>query len=417
MIGFACLWLFVFAVPWENIVKIEGIGTIGSLLGMVAAGGVLLTVAVNGRVRPLRAFHLFVLGFTAWAVVGMFWVPLPQFEEAMSKISTYLQLTLLIWVVWELTTTYSRVFHLLTAYLFGCYVSALQTIRNYQTGVGTRKAETRFAAEGFDPNDLGMVLAVGLPMAWYLSIVTKSVVLRWVARGYIPVGVLAILLTGSRSALIAAAVGLVMVPLTLGQVRVGVKVAAIVALFVAAYVAVTVVPTTTWARLGTVQSEIASGTMNTRTMIWKAGVQAFPEHPITGHGPAMFRWAIRPITGYTMRAHNTFLGVLVEHGLIGFTLFLGILVSVIRGALRMPVLERRYMLVQIAVIGVAFLPLTWEGQKAWWVTLAALVCGIASIRQSQEASAGAASAEGRSAVPAFRFPRRPRPRGAGAEAR
>jgi hypothetical protein len=72
----------------------------------------------------------------------------------------------------------------------------------------------RFFAGGADPNSLGMTLALGVPIAWYLSLTAKRPLTRWLRRAYRPLAMFATVLTGSRGAMIAMMVALLIIPLT-----------------------------------------------------------------------------------------------------------------------------------------------------------------------------------------------------------
>ena len=51
-----------------------------------------------------------------------------------------------------------------------------------------------------------MILALAIPMAWYLGLTYRQPLLRWICRGYVPLCVVAIGLTGSRGGVIATTV-------------------------------------------------------------------------------------------------------------------------------------------------------------------------------------------------------------------
>ena len=57
-VAYAALWVFVFSVPWENIILIPGVGTIGRLTGMVALGFAVLAAVIQARMRPSQPFHV-----------------------------------------------------------------------------------------------------------------------------------------------------------------------------------------------------------------------------------------------------------------------------------------------------------------------------------------------------------------------
>jgi O-antigen ligase len=67
-----------------------------------------------------------------------------------------------------------------------------------------------------------------------------------------------------------------------------------------------------------------------RPLIWRAAIDMWRDHPLTGVGPAHFDYrfrAYRPASGYIQgrpdRAHNDYLNTLADWGLIGFTLVAG----------------------------------------------------------------------------------------------
>jgi hypothetical protein len=187
--------------------------------------------------------------------------------------------------------------------------------------------------------------------------------LRWLCRAYLPVGVLAIGLTGSRGGLLTTIVALLIVPLTMDRLTPGRLVTAVVVLAGAAGLAVAYVPDKIVERLSTTRAEVQDASFGNRFTLWVAGVHAFERRPMMGHGTGEFVQAVRPELGSRSNvAHNTYLSVLVEQGIVGLTLFLTMLVAVYRSVLRLPKLERRFALLLLATLAIAMLPLTWEDQ-------------------------------------------------------
>ena len=87
-------------------------------------------------------------------------------------------------------------------------------------------------------------------------------------------------------------------------------------------------------------------------------------------------------TWQSFLAHNSFISVLVEEGLVGLWLYLTMLFSVFSSILRLPRLERRFGLVLLATLVTAMLPLTWEDQKATWFIMAAALIGMSALHVS-----------------------------------
>jgi O-antigen ligase len=157
---------------------------------------------------------------------------------------------------------------------------------------------------------------------------------------------------------------LLIVPMTMSQLSPGKIAAAIILLFASGAVAVAYIPTTSWQRFATTRTQVESGTMNSRLTIWKEGLKAFSKKPMLGYGTSSFNWTVHS------QAHNSYLAVLVEQGLVGFGFFALIFLAVFTKVLKMPTMERRFALVLFATVGVAMLPLGWDDRKPVWVILA-----------------------------------------------
>ena len=292
------------------------------------------------------------------------------------------------------------------AYVAGAYVAVASTIHSYLTGVSTAAAAERFSAAGFDPNDLGAMLALALPMAWYLATKTRNVFLRWINRAYFVFGMLAILLTGSRGALLATVVALMVVPWTLTQVRVGVKFAAVILIVAASYTAVQLVPENLFERLSTTSSELSEGTLNNRLRIWKWGLSTVPEHPIGGYGPGGWYRAIGLQIG-NKAPHSTWLAILVEEGAVGLVIYLSMFVMLFRGLRRLaPTFDRRVGLTLLATLIMAITPLGWHLYKPAWLVLTLLAAMTDVVPRTQRVSEPVPIRGQRNRPP---LPPRPRP--------
>jgi O-antigen ligase len=75
-------------------------------------------------------------------------------------------------------------------------------------------------------------------------------------------------------------------------------------------------------------------------------------------------------------AHNTFLSVLVELGIVGALLLGGLLVSAFRSALRMPSLERCLWVALLLTWSVGVSSLTWEYRKPTWFLFGILAAHV-----------------------------------------
>lgn len=367
-VAYAALWVFVFSIPWENIIVVPGVGAISRLAGIVAMGFAALAVMVSGRCRRWHPLHVAALLFLIWTSVGqMFFIS----DRLSHKYEAYIQLVLVMWMIWELAPSRQRQIGLLTAYVAGTYVAAFNTIMVYRRA---GSAVRRFAAEGFDPNDLAMILSLALPMAWYLGMTYRQPLMRWFCRAYLPIGLVAVGLTGSRGGMLASMLGLLIVPLTMTKLSPSRVAAAMLMMSISAALAITYVPQTVVQRLASTGAQVEGGGLNGRWKIWVVAVQAFEQRPITGYGSGSFKGVAAKWLGARAQvAHNSYLSLLVEQGIVGFLLYSAMFISVFLALLKLPLLERRFTLVLMATLGLAMLPLSWEDHKAVWSILAILL--------------------------------------------
>lgn len=366
-VAYASLWIFIFAVPWERLVMLPGLSIVTRVTGAIALGLTLLAIVISGRVRRWRVFHTAALLFVIWTGFAVWMIEMPRIPQ---KYYTFVQLFLVLWMMWELGSTVSRQRGLLAAYVLGACVPAIATILLYIREAGVLR---RFSAGGADPNSLGMTLALGIPIAWYLSLTATRPLYRLLWRAYLPLAMFATVLTGSRGAMIATMVALLIIPLTT-SLSPGRLVAAIALLALSGALIVAYAPERVVERLGTAGSSVESLSFGGRFTLWKAGIHAFGYRPMMGYGVGGFIRAISPELGArALVAHNSFLSVMVEEGLVGLMFYLAMLWSVFSSILRFPWLERRFGLVLLATLGTAMTPLTWEDNKTAWFVMAALI--------------------------------------------
>jgi O-antigen ligase len=198
-------------------------------------------------------------------------------------------------------------------------------------------------------------------------------------------------LTGSRGGMIAWMVALTIIPLTMslspGRLAGVIGLLGLSAVLVAAYVPDRIVE-----RLGSTTTSVETRSLGGRFRLWKAGIHAFAHRPVMGYGVGSYKMAITPEVGDdALVAHNSYLSVLVEEGMVGLILYMTMLFSVVSAVRHLPRLERRFGLVLLTTLGTAMLPLTWEDQKQVWFITAVMI-GMASLGRRPSASVGRADA-------------------------
>jgi len=379
--------VFIFLVPWEGMVRLP-FGTFARFTGIAIAAFWLVTVLVTGRLRKLGPFQFMVGLFVIWNGLSVFWSENPNRSFAHTR--TWAQMFLLVVILWDLYTTRSSLLAGLQAYILGGYVAVGSALYNYFTGKAYYTNYQRFSPGETNPDGFGFIMALGIPVAWYLAgSLPKSGIsrfLRFINYVYIPAALLGIALSGTRTALLASVVGMAFGLASLTRLRLIARIAIFLLLSTVILVLLPYVQTLkSFQRLGTTGTELTSGDLNNRTNNWREGLTSFEDHPLLGVGANMYRSVNSLQTDNEGKvSHNSYLSVLVELGLIGFILFSIILVIAFSQAWRQPKWQSWFWLTVLAVWGIGAFTLTWEARKSTWLFLSFAVVSAAINNKREE---------------------------------
>ncbi len=206
--AFALLVLFVFAIPLENALVLPGVGTFGRLVGLAAFAVGIFAVIEKGQLRSPLPVHLVMLAYVIWASLTYFWTVSP--DDTVEEVLSYVQFLAMVWLIWELAPLPRQRVNLMQAYLVGTGVSAVGALLH----IGAAAGVTRNSTFNMNPNDIGLRLAISVPMALYLAASEKQDFRVWLYRLHMIVASCALFMTGSRGALIALCGSFLMIPLT-----------------------------------------------------------------------------------------------------------------------------------------------------------------------------------------------------------
>lgn len=332
------LGCFALLVPFDSILALGNSGNDGSrtLTFLVGAGtaATLVFVGFAGRrfVRPPRTAWWW-SGFLLWGIVSVAW--------ALSASVSFRQLpTFLALVGLYLVTVCVRIepnelrWVLLLAIAGGC-AAALFAIYGFAHGEFYEGATLRASliVGGREANPNGFAVALLLPLS--LSLPAFSL-----ARRKVPILLLfaamctmvfAIFYTMSRGGLLAVAV-LFAVHFYRSHNR-----KKFIPFLVAIAAAFLVMPSNFYQRLAQASATGGAGRLD----IWRAGWVLLQQHAIFGAGLSNFPVAYNSVAGYARHfegygraAHNMYLSVTVELGVIGLALLLAALVVQFRAAAR-----------------------------------------------------------------------------------
>ncbi len=371
---FWLLWTVVFTLPWQGSIAIPGLGTATRVVGLLAAAVGISTWALHGRARRWLDVHLILAALTGWAVLSLLWTA--DAELTTRHLATMLQLLLLLLLLWDFAEQRPDLTRLRWAWVLGGYLGSMGLITTSMAEGGERAA-----AFGFDANDLGTILALGIPIAWQLrSHHAGDPIPRLVATSYLPVGGFAVLLTGSRGALLVLIVSALVVVTPPPRTHRHGRVSAVVALLAIGALATLAVPQATLQRLATIPTELRDGDLNDRTPMWHAALEVLDERPVTGSGAGTSELETGERTGAELGVHNTYLSLGLQLGAVGAGLFLLALLGTELHRRRGAPTGRAADGVLLLALVVAMFPLHWEQQKAVWIVLALVLAGATEHR-------------------------------------
>jgi O-antigen ligase len=377
-LAFAFLWLMAFAIPWQNALMVPGVGTIARLIGALAGGLGIFAIIESQSVRLPSPGHVLTTLFVLWGAASYFWSLDP--EGTLVAVGSLVQLLVMVWLIWELASREREQRRLMQAYVLGTCVSGIDTVYRYFFHLES-KFVNRYTSTGFNPNDLALFMALSIPVSYYLAIQSGGL-MAWVYRAQLVLAGTTILLTASRDGLLASLVAIVIVPWTFTHLRPAQKIANILTVAALACSGLFFVPSASWERISTIPDELTQGTLNQRRVVWEAGTEVFRAHPFQGVGAGAFATAVATTLGSEPRvAHNTFLSVLVEEGVIGFGLLCALMCVLGVSALQMPTVAQKLWIVTLGVWAVGVCGATWEREKPTWLFFGLLMGHWASMVQ------------------------------------
>ena len=128
-IALALVAALAFTLPWEKSVTFAGIGTVARAVGMLAfVAGVVYVLRSHRHRRPNLALLLLTV-LVLWSAATWFWSYDPQATSV--RISTFVQLLAMVWLVWNVCRSALDGRVLVSAVLAGAVIASVATIGRY----------------------------------------------------------------------------------------------------------------------------------------------------------------------------------------------------------------------------------------------------------------------------------------------
>ena len=216
------------------------------------------------------------------------------------------------------------------------YVSLFYSV--FGLAYGTFR-EGRFFVNGsmFDPNDMAYLLVSLLPFCVFCLLIEAGWINRLVSIAAAVTSVTLILYTGSRTGVIGlAAIGILLLCTKVVPIKAASKFGMVASFLVVLVLIQDRVNIDRYLSLTNVENDYNSTSESGRIGIWKRSYDLILENPITGVGVGCFPMAIGYLRGQEgvlpqwQAAHNSYILVAAETGVIGFLIYLTNIVRCLR---------------------------------------------------------------------------------------
>lgn len=346
------LLLFIFAVPTDGLWFIAGISLV-KIAGLLLFGVVALLLISGDSLRGSVWFLTAVAVYIAWVWLSFLWTWMPvNYDSTLAmnsqqSLKTSRYLLMLVLLSFQVLRTQRDLDWAFAAYLLGAIGLMYFLIRGYNPNSTT----VRHEITGFDANETALQLAIGLPMATYLLLVTRSLALRGISLVYIPLALFAILITGSRTGFITALLGFIGIIPWVWRAKLAWKLAGLVFFITVVISIINFIPQKTLDRVFSSGTELSQGTLSARSITWSRAWLEIQESPFIGAGLGSFRRVINKYNiDYT--AHNSYIAITTEQGFIGLFFYLSIIFIVLTSLWKIPP-EKRYFMLAVALIAIS----------------------------------------------------------------
>jgi O-antigen ligase len=400
------LCLFTVLAFFEVLPAVAGGFTFAKIGGLLLAIAWTATIVVkSGGSRNFVTSHPLataaLVTFLAWIAISTAWAESPS--TTLATLPRYGPNVFLFLIVYTAIRERRHVVWMLAAFVVGASVAAAYGIVRPPAQNPLRG--DRIGGIVGDPNELASVLVVGLVLAVTLAaILRRRTIGRAMVAGCALLLLLGVFLTLSRGGLLALAVVMVVAVLNAGRWRAAVLVLAVLAAAGAVGYFSTFASPVARARVTT------AGSGSGRTGLWTVGWRMVEAHPVRGVGAGNFavssvHYLLRPgtipsdylVVDIPQVAHNVYLQLLAETGVIGLALFLGIVAFAIACAIRaahlfrcrgdpqMELVARAVVTAQAGILAADFF-ISAQYNKQLWILLA---LGAALLGLASETRAGA----------------------------
>lgn len=316
-----------FAGETLSVIKLAALPLLFSWLAVVSREGA--TRKTFMEVHPAITLVMFL--FVGWVLCSAAWAEDPS--RVMGSLFRYLLAMVLIFVVYTAVQREEDLTKIIGAMVLGAVCAAGYGFLN-PAATGAATADRLSGTLG-DANQLAAALVLGIGLSGGLAAIAKTPLGRGAAISAGGICLIGTLMTGSRGGLVALVAMLIAAVLLARGRRIALTLVTLTVLLAAVGYFVMAAPYQARERVLNPGREGGTG----RTDIWTVGSRMASAHPITGVGAGNFQvssihYLLQPgslpndeyIADSPAVAHNMYLEVLAELGVVGLILFLAIII-------------------------------------------------------------------------------------------
>jgi O-antigen ligase len=310
------------------------------------------------------------VGYLGVYLVNLPRVPSEFLAEFLVRLVTMVQLLSFFWIASDLLKNEKMVRHVLLTYSIACAIFAIGIVLNVP-GFSQEITTGRVTALGENLNLVARFMAIAIIVLMYLS--TSAVYTRFQKRVFLLLSLpvlVAMIGTGSRGAVVALIIGVCVFLVPFCQTKRGFTTVILALLGIGSIVYLIANSPAFTARW---EDSYYEGDLSQREVIFSVAKEMISERPLFGWGPIEAGYILGDREGTVdwVDAHNVFLHLLVEVGIVGTIPFLIGLCLCIRSAWQARLLSLGLLPLALTVMtlvgGLAANTTLWKSQ---WLILA-----------------------------------------------
>jgi O-antigen ligase len=312
---------FVMLVYFESILTSESGVTGMKIAGPIILLGWFLSLAIR-REPPFRfdTFTVAMFVFLAWLGMSSFYAL--DSDEALSRFYTFVQLVVATLMFMSVVDTVPRIRGVFWSIVVWTSIATVAGLGRYYSGMSRT-----VSGFGGDRNEFAIYANIAIVCTYVLYQSSKGRG-RLLLSVILPILFLGLALTFSRMGVLAMMLSLLVVGYRIAREK---RIAAVLVALAILVLIVAVLPESFWARVGTIGPSMQGRreTVGIRVDLWSMALQMIRDRPITGVGlgnfaTASMRYAHGEYLMSRLVAHNAYISIAAETGLVGLCLFLAV---------------------------------------------------------------------------------------------